>query len=391
MMKKAFFILFLCTTSAAMTQTQEVWLQSRMDGTYTLLDETEVSFWGYGYNTPGTNDIKIFLPGPTLRFNLGDTVIIHLKNNSPEDHTIHWHGLDVDQENDGVGHTSTDVHSGEEYTYTFVCGNSGTYLYHCHVLTTLHLAMGMYGLFIVNGEEENYLYDSETEFTKEFSFLFSEMNTSWNSTPTSPGPFNMYEADYLLVNGLSGAEFEDIDQIVQGDINDTLAFRFANIGYGAVEVIFPEELEVTIHASDGRIIPSFTTDTLWLYPGERYDVLALPSTSFTGTMEVNYFDLRNNNLLGTNFIQVIIEGALSIFEPAHEEHYFRVYPNPFELSFILEIESSQKNFATIYNLSGQIVHQQNLEIGKNTITPKLQSGIYFVEVNNLMQKIVCSY
>jgi len=387
-MRNILFILIFTAVGHTFSQTHEVWLQSRMDGTYTLNNNTEVSFWGYGSNTPGENEIRIFLPGPILRFNLGDTVIIHLKNNSPEDHTIHWHGLDVDQENDGVGHTSMDVHSGEEFTYTFVCDNSGTYLYHCHVLTTLHLAMGMYGLFIVNGENEYYLYGAETKFTKEFSFLFSEMNTSWNSTPTSPGPFHLYEADYLLVNGLSGIELEDPDNIVHGDINDTLAFRFANIGYGAIDVIFPEELDVTVHASDGRLIPSFVTDTLRLYPGERYDVIALPTHSFTGIITTNYFDLRNNNLLGNNTIHVIIDGSLSIDDVLNSESGFTIYPNPFNYSFILNQNEQNEQKIVIYDLSGKIVHQQEVNFGKNIITPNLNNGIYFVEVGHSMRKII---
>lgn len=387
-MRKTLFIFAALLASPVYTQTQEVWLQSRMDGTYTLQDDTDVTFWGYGYNNPGQNETKIFLPAPILRFNLGDTVIIHLKNNSPEDHTIHWHGLDVDQENDGVGHTSTDVHAGGEYTYTFVCDKSGTYLYHCHVLTTLHLAMGMYGLFIVNGENENYLYGVDTKFTKEVSFLFSEMNTSWNSTPTSPGPFHLYEADYLLVNGLSGVELEDPDHIVHGDINDTIAFRFANIGYGSIDVIFPEELDVTVHASDGRLIPSFETDTLKLFPGERYDAIALPTSAFTGLITANYFDLRNNILLGSNTVPVIIEGALSIDDYVNSESGITIYPNPFDHSFVLNQSQQNEQKIVLYDLSGKVVHRQMVNFGKNIISPNLNPGIYIIESGNSRKKII---
>ena len=387
-MRKILFILVTLAVSSAFSQTQEVWLQSRMDGTYTLLDDTEVTFWGYGYNNPGQNETRIFLPAPILRFNLGDTVVIHLQNNSPEDHTIHWHGLDVDQENDGVGHTSTDVHSGEEFTYTFVCDNSGTYLYHCHVLTTLHLAMGMYGLFIVNGENEYFLYGADTKFTKEFSFLFSEMNTSWNSTPTSPGPFHLYEADYLLVNGVSGVELEDPDHIVHGDINDTLAFRFANIGYGSVDVIFPEELSVTVHASDGRPILAFETDTLKLFPGERYDVIALPTGAFTGIITANYFDLRNNNLLGSNTVPVIIDGALSIDDVVNSESGITIYPNPFDHSFVLNQTHQNEQEIVLYDLSGKVVHRQMVNFGKNIISPNLNPGIYFIESGQSRKKLI---
>ena len=364
---------------------KEVFLQSKMDGQKILPDGTEIEFWGYGIENQQTGLAKISLPGPIIRFDLGDTVRIQLRNTSPEAHTIHWHGLDVDQANDGVGHTSNNVIPNDLFIYEFVCTHSGTYMYHCHVLTPLHLAMGMSGLFIVNGEEEQFLYDASSKFTKEFSFLFSEMNVSWNENPLSPGPFALYESDFLLVNGMSDLEAEFSDNEVIGTENDTLAFRMANIGYGRVEVNFPDELLVTAIASDGRIIQALETGGIVLYPGERYDFIALPLEPFVGNILVNYFDLRNNNLLGSNNIPITITSTVGLngFNLADGN----IYPNPFSTSIFIESDAYPK-IVEISNFSGEIVRKLHIQSAGEIDLQTLESGVYTLRIGDKIHKII---
>ena len=84
-------------------------------------------------------------------------VEIHLTNLGPAEpgvhpfpHTVHLHGLDVDQASDGVPETGAVARVGETITYRFVATHAGTYWYHCHVDTVEHLTMGMYGALIVH-------------------------------------------------------------------------------------------------------------------------------------------------------------------------------------------------------------------------------------------------
>lgn len=380
-MKKLAFIYLLFVVCSVNGQVKEVFLQSKMDGEKTLSDGTEVQFWGYGVENPILGIAREELPGPTLRFDLGDTVVIHLNNISPEDHTIHWHGLDVDQENDGVGHTSNDVYAGTSFTYEFVCDHAGTYLYHCHVMTPLHLAMGMYGLFIVDGEEEDCMYDASTKYTNDFSFLLSEMNTAWNIDPLNPGPFALYEADYVMVNGFADQELDSTDNIVYGILEDTLGFRFANMGYGKTTLSFPEELDVVLVGSDGRQLNSFlSVNELTLYPGERFEAIAKPNSMFEGVINVAYYDLRNNNLLGTNDINVLINSALGVAENESVSTPLKLFPNPVSEVFNIQYDGKAKE-GKIYDLTGRTVSRFDLTSSSSVDVSSLKSGIYILKIN----------
>jgi len=379
-------LILICSVNA---QTKEVFLQSKMNGEKTLSDGTEVQFWGYGIENTELGISRIDLPGPILRFDLGDTVIIHLNNVSPEDHTIHWHGLDVDQENDGVGHTSTDVYAGTSFTYQFVCTHAGTYLYHCHVLTPLHLAMGMYGLFIVDGATENSLYDQSTKYTKDFSFLFSEMNTSWNIDPLNPGPFALYEADYVMVNGFADQELDSTDNVIYGILEDTLGFRMANTGYGKVRVTFPSELNVVLVGSDGRKLNNFiNVNELTLFPGERFEVLAQPNTLFEGLMNVEYYDLRNNNLIGSNDVNIAITSALEVNEEKNDNQTLRLFPNPASDFLTIQFDGSVSS-GTITDLSGRSISNFDLTESETKIDiSNLNQGVYILTLDGYTSKFV---
>ncbi len=116
--------------------TQPPLLFSEMDGIHILEDGTALPFWGYGLSSVG----EITLPAPVLTYTLDQNVNIVFSNPSPESHTIHLHGLDVDQANDGVPSTSFNIPLNGTGSYQFVADHAGTVLYHCHVTTTLHLS-----------------------------------------------------------------------------------------------------------------------------------------------------------------------------------------------------------------------------------------------------------
>jgi FtsP/CotA-like multicopper oxidase with cupredoxin domain len=98
-----------------------------------------------GYTINGTT------PGPTLTVTQGDLVEVHLRNADVADGiTLHWHGLDVPNAEDGVaGVTQDAVAKGATHTYRFVARDSGTYWYHSHQVSHEQVRRGLFGPMVV--------------------------------------------------------------------------------------------------------------------------------------------------------------------------------------------------------------------------------------------------
>jgi len=94
-------------------------------------------------------------PGPELRVRRGDLVEVTLVNEDIEDGvTLHWHGIDVPNAEDGVaGLTQNAVRPGEHYTYRFRAERAGTYWYHSHQVSSEQVRKGLFGAFIVEPRE----------------------------------------------------------------------------------------------------------------------------------------------------------------------------------------------------------------------------------------------
>ena len=101
------------------------------------------------------------VPGPILRLQEGDDVIVHVANRLDEATSIHWHGLRLPADQDGVpGLTFAGIAPGEQFTYRFPIVQSGTYWYHGH--SGMQEQMGLMGpLILVPSGHEPYTYDRD--------------------------------------------------------------------------------------------------------------------------------------------------------------------------------------------------------------------------------------
>ncbi|HQW42472.1 MAG TPA: multicopper oxidase domain-containing protein, partial [Flavobacteriales bacterium] len=90
------------------------------------------------------------IPMPTLEFVEGDTALIYVHNRMAKDETsLHWHGLILPNEFDGVPYlTTAPIKAGETQVYKFPLVQYGTYWYHSH--TELQEQNGMYGALIIH-------------------------------------------------------------------------------------------------------------------------------------------------------------------------------------------------------------------------------------------------
>ena len=88
------------------------------------------------------------LPGPLLRLREGDDVTMNVTNRLAEDTSIHWHGLLVPNDQDGVaGLTTPPIPPGEYFDYEFQLTHAGTYWYHSHL--GMQEQRGVYGAIVV--------------------------------------------------------------------------------------------------------------------------------------------------------------------------------------------------------------------------------------------------
>jgi nitrite reductase (NO-forming) len=85
------------------------------------------------------------VPGPTIRVHLGDTVRIHLRNDTNMSHSIDFHASETAMNNQMV-----EIKPGATWTYTFTADYAGVWMYHCGTAPALHhIANGMFGMVIV--------------------------------------------------------------------------------------------------------------------------------------------------------------------------------------------------------------------------------------------------
>ena len=223
-------------------------LDVAMNGHLTMADGNVIRSWyfGNGFNEDRT------VPSPVIEAIEGQTVEVIL--DSMMAHSIHFHGLDVDQANDGVPSTSGYVarmsgggfgrvdgyqNLGSPFTYTFVAPHAGTYMYHCHVDTVLHLEMGMYGTVIVRPPDGSptRAWEGGPSFDREYVWHLHTFDSRWHDFggqgPPISGPETVrYQPDYFMINGRDGANaISDPTAAVAAAAGQRVLVRVANVGY----------------------------------------------------------------------------------------------------------------------------------------------------------------
>ena len=211
-------------------------------------------------------------PGPLLTAEVGDLLVVRLHNHLPAGTTIHWHGLDVPNGQDGVaGVTQDAVPPGASATYSFRLARAGTYWYHSHQDSAAQVDRGLYGALVVKprgtppGVDATLVYD-------EWS-MGLEM-------PAPPKQGNVLMRSYITttVNGRTGAAVKPIAAAA----GQPVRLRLVNAGYLTRYVQLP--LPVTLAALDGHELAGGpeTADAIPLGPGERVDVaFTMPAAPLT--------------------------------------------------------------------------------------------------------------
>ena len=151
----------------------------------TVVPGRTFDLWGYNGSAPG----------PTIQANEGDRVRFIFDNHLPEPTSIHWHGLELPVDMDGVpGISQNAVPPGGRFVYEFSLHQNGTFFYHSHM--AMQEMVGLLGAFIIHPKVA---YSPRVD--KDYAIALQEYAVLPNST--IPNSMSM-EFNWLTFNGKSG-------------------------------------------------------------------------------------------------------------------------------------------------------------------------------------------
>ncbi|HVR28873.1 MAG TPA: copper oxidase [Thermoanaerobaculia bacterium] len=157
------------------------------------------------------------MPGPTIEVVEGDRVRFVVHNRLPEATSMHWHGLEVPNEMDGVPGLHQDpIPPGGVFVYEFTLHQHGTFFYHSHM--PMQEMLGMIGFFVVHPREP---YAPRVH--RDFALLFQ----GWAILPNNPTPNTLaMEFNWLTINGKAGPATTPL-LVKQGE---RVRMRLVNLG-----------------------------------------------------------------------------------------------------------------------------------------------------------------
>jgi FtsP/CotA-like multicopper oxidase with cupredoxin domain len=195
---------------------------------------------GFAYN--GT------IPGPTIRVTEGDRVRVIVNNEMDQSTAVHWHGLDIPNDQDGVPFITQDVITpGSTYIYEFTAPNPGSHMYHSHHNALEQVVGGLLGAFIIDPLDTR----DEPEYEQDYVFILN---------------------DSILGFTINGRGFP-YTQPLTAKLGERIRVRFYNEGLLS-HPMHLHGMPMRVIAKDGYNVPApYLCDTLHIAPGERYDVI----------------------------------------------------------------------------------------------------------------------
>ncbi|MBB6189104.1 copper resistance system multicopper oxidase [Rhodanobacter sp. MP7CTX1] len=274
------------------------------------------------------------LPAPLLRWRQGDTVTLRVRNQLPVTSSIHWHGIVLPADMDGVpGLSFAGIPPGGEYLYRFTVNQSGTYWYHSH--SRFQEQTGLYGPIVIDpreGErhrtERDYvvlLNDwSDTDPERIYANL-KKQSDYYNVGKPTVGDFlqdagkqgvrgamaerRMWQQMRMDPSDLADVSAMTYTYLMNGhapagnwtglfDVGEKVRLRFIN---GASMTFFDVRipgLKMTVVAVDGQDVEPVSVDEFRIGTAEVYDVIVTPSADRAWTIFAQSMD-RSGYARGT--------------------------------------------------------------------------------------------
>lgn len=290
------------------------------------------------------------VPGPTLYWKEGDTVTLRVTNRLHHPTSIHWHGLLLPFQMDGVPEISfKGIFPGETFVYQFPIKQSGTYWYHSH--SHFQEQVGLYGPIVIQPKGgERFKHDREyvvmlTDWTDEdpnevYEHL-KQMNDYYNYVRPTFGDFvaqakregvkkawqerKMWEQMRMSprdLSDVSGATYTYLTNGVTPDGNWTGIFRpgekvrlrFIN---GSASTFFDVRvpgLKMTVVSADGQDVQPVSVDEFRIAVAETYDVIVEPQDDRAYTIFSQAID-RSGYARATLAPRAGMKGAIPPLDP----------------------------------------------------------------------------
>lgn len=251
------------------------------------------------------------LPGPILEFNEGDFAIIHVENKMNEETSIHWHGIILPGNMDGVPGLNgfEAIKPGQKFTYKFKINQSGTYWYHAHSVGQEQ--DGLYGAMIIkpkikekiafnqdysilisdfhkeNSKEilanlkkssEYYQYQRQTIFdffddVKKYGFSKAfENRKMWSEMRMLPTDLSDVSGYNFLINGKTSDE----NWPFLFKKGEKIRLRFINGSAMSIYDVRIDGLDMKVISADGQNVEPIKVNEFRFAPGETYDVIVEP-------------------------------------------------------------------------------------------------------------------
>ena len=273
------------------------------------IDYKMVNFTGKSARATVVNQL---LPAPLLRWKEGETVTLRVKNNLDHDSSIHWHGIILPTEMDGVPGFSFDgIKPGETFEYQFTVQQSGTYWYHSH--SGYQEQTGLFGAIVIDpATPDPVIYDRDyvimlsdwsdeapeniyAKLKKQADYynyrertvmdFFSDVNknglaNTWNARSMWNNA-RMSDRDISDVTGSTYTYLMNGNPPQQGwqglfEQGEKVRLRFINSSAMTIFDVRIPGLKMSVVASDGQNIQPVSVDEFRIGVAETYDVVIEP-------------------------------------------------------------------------------------------------------------------
>ncbi|WP_404347573.1 multicopper oxidase family protein [Phycicoccus jejuensis] len=240
------------------------------------------------------------VPGPTLRVDAGQVLRVDVRNDLPADTSVHWHGIRLRNDMDGVPMMTQDaIRPGGAFRYEFTVPDPGTYFFHPHV--GVQLDRGLYGVLVVEDPHEPGRYDDEWVLVLDDwvdgtgrtpDDVLAGLTTGSGSADASGGHgmggsmsgmggmgsggmggMSGGGGDVVYPHYLVNGRVPDDPDVLRARPGDRIRLRVVNAASDTVFRLSLDGHHLTVTHSDGWPVEPVKGDALLIAMGERYDLL----------------------------------------------------------------------------------------------------------------------